>query len=506
MFRLSITTICPPPLDCSTAGGFVTFEGKVRTQNEGRPVEFLEYEAFEEMAEAEGRDLLQEAKDRFELEWVEAVHRVGKLAIGETAVWIGCAAAHRREAFLACEFLIDELKHRLPIWKKEHYSDGPSEWVNLQSASNTKQLTPSELAARQIVLPEVGPAGQEALSRARVVVVGAGGLAATILPYLAGAGIGTLGIVEPDVLEASNLHRQILFGHADLGRSKARLAAEFLHRLHPHIKTVAYEERLTAENAPRILSEFDIVVDGTDSLEAKFALNDACQALSRPLVQASIYQFEGYVQTILPGGPCLRCLWPEAPAEGCVGTCAQAGVLGVTPGFFGLLQANEVLKLILGFGEVLSERQLLVDLRDGSMERLRRTRRKGCSCASSKPWAGVSKALNWEVDSEQVHRWTEPFVCLDLREEDEPDGQIELGQVAWIRTPLSRFEPANALVPGQRTLLVCATGGRSGVLALRLREENNPEAYSLKGGLKAISDPIVVTGADESCLPIKDSQ
>lgn len=499
MFRLSSTTICPPSLDCLTAGGFVTFEGKVRTQNEGRPVEFLEYEAFEEMAETEGRKLLQEAKDRFGLEWVEAVHRVGKLAIGETAVWIGCAAAHRKEAFLACEFLIDELKHRLPIWKKEHYSDGPSEWVNLQSASNAKQLSQSELAARQIVLPEVGPAGQEALSRARVVVVGAGGLAATILPYLAGAGIGTLGIVEPDVLEVSNLHRQILFGHADLGRSKARLAAEFLHRLHPHIKTVVYEERLTAENAPRILGEFDIVVDGTDSLEAKFAMNDACQALSLPLVQASIYQFEGYVQTILPGGPCLRCLWPEAPAEGCVGTCAQAGVLGVTPGFFGLLQANEVLKLILGFGEVLSDRQLLVDLRDGSTQSLLRTRRNNCCCSSAKPWAGFSRALHWEVDTDQVRNWKEPFVCLDLREEDEPDGQIELGQVAWIRTPLSRFEPTSALVAGQRTLLVCATGGRSGVLAMRLREENILGAYSLKGGVDSVSIPIAITGADESC-------
>ncbi len=462
----------------------MTFEGRVRTLNEGHQVERLEYEAYTELAIAEGTKLIEEAKQKFGLDWAYAIHRIGVLEIGEAAVWIGCAAAHRKEAFEACEFMIDEIKKRLPIWKKEHYSGVPSGWVNLQSEVAAGKLLQSDIFARQMILKEVGPAGQTALQNAHVLVVGAGGLGSAALPYLAGAGVGTLGIVEPDLLEASNLHRQTMHGYKDIGRSKARLAAEFLRRIHPYVKTEVFEEKLTPENATRIIKGFDIVLDGTDSLDAKFLMNDVCQKLGKPLVQASIYQFEGHVQTILPGGPCLRCLWPEAPPEGCVGTCAQSGVLGVTPGFFGILQANEVLKLILGFGEILDQTQLIVDLNDYSMMKVARSKRADCSCCRQALWEQKRAQIDWEILPDQLQAWPEAFLCIDLREEDEDRNYLELGQCEWRQIPLSRFNAVSAVDGETPTILVCASGARSGRLAYRLREQNHSNVYSLKGGAK----------------------
>ncbi len=486
MFQLTDQPIVPPTPDCPTAGGFVTFEGRVRTMNEGRPVQSLEYEAFDEMATTEGTALVEEAKLKFGLEWVQAIHRVGKLEIGEIAVWIGCGAAHRKEAFLACEFLIDELKHRLPVWKKEHYADGPSEWVNLQRESKGGQLSRSDVFARQIVMPEIGPAGQIALQNARVLVVGAGGLASSALPYLAAAGVGTIGIVEPDLLEPSNLHRQTLYGFEDLGRSKARLAAEAIRRLHPFTQTEVFEERLRPENADWLIAPFDIVVDGTDRFDAKFLMNDTCQKLGKPLVQASIYRMEGYIQTILPGGPCLRCQWPEEPADGCVRTCAEAGVLGVVPGLFGVLQATEAVKLITGFAEPLSKHQLLVDLRDLSTQKIARTTRAGCLCQAAALWQPKFHALDWEVTQDQVRGWTQTFVCIDLREADEPRPELDLGQTEWKWIPLSRFQPEAEIDEGKPTLLVCASGARSGRLAFLLRDQGFKNVYSLQKGVGSV--------------------
>lgn len=486
MFQLTNQPIVPPTPDCPTAGGFVTFEGRVRTMNEGRPVQFLEYEAFDEMVLSEGVVLLEEAKLKFGLDWVQATHRVGKLEIGEIAVWIGCGAAHRKEAFLACEFLIDELKHRLPIWKKEHYADGISEWVNLQRESKSGPVSRSDVFARQIVIPEIGPAGQIALQNARVLVVGAGGLASSALPYLAATGVGTIGIVEPDLLEPSNLHRQTLYGFEDIGRSKARLAAEAIRRLHPFTQTEVFEENLYPGNADQIIAGFDIVVDGTDRFDAKFLMNDACQKHGKPLVQASIYRMDGYIQTIVPGGPCLRCQWPEEPKDGCVRTCAEAGVLGVVPGFFGVLQATEVVKLITGFAELLSKHQLLVDLRDLSTLKIARNHRPGCPCQSPASWQPNVPSVEWEVTPDQVRHWTEPFVCIDLRERDEPRPEMELGQTEWRWIPLSQFQPNVEMKEEKHMLIVCASGARSGRLAFVLRDQGFKKVYSLKNGIRSV--------------------
>lgn len=486
MFELTNLPINPPtPSQADEAGGIVTFEGRVRNTNEGSAVERLEYEAYEELALHEGNVLLEETRARFGLSWIRAIHRIGLLEVGDIAVWIGCGAAHRREAFAACEYVIDEMKKRLPIWKKEHYRDQASEWVNLQTQTDSEKITRAELFARQLLLPQVGASGQIALDHARVLVVGAGGLGCAVLPYLAASGIGTIGIVEPDVLEISNLHRQILYSYADLGRSKARLAAESVRRVSPFLQIEVFEERVVPESVDRLVSAFDVVVDGTDSLETKFLLNDACQAHGKPLVQASIYQSEGYVQTILPGGPCLRCQWQEAPADGCVGTCAQTGVLGVTPGLFGILQANEVLKLLLGFGEVLSDRQLLIDLATYDFLSIKRTRNSLCLSCHGVSYTPKRLSVEWVVSREEVLAWSGPFVCIDVRESDELPKPLNLGETEWQNIPMSRFDPGSFAYGDLKCLLVCASGARSESLAFALRERGHSNVYSLRDGMES---------------------
>src|SRR5581483_9943439 len=222
------------------AGGYASFEGWERNHNEGLSVHHLEYEAFEPLALREGERIVAEAVARFGVEHAACVHRTGNLAIGEMAVWVGVSARHRHEAFLACRYIIDEIKHRLPIWKKEHYENGDSGWVNCERCaehgharqdhdhdphSGPAPADPTRVPdySRQMALREVGPAGQARLRAAKVLVVGCGGLAVPVVGYLAGAGIGRLGLLDSDRLEPSNLHRQTMYALSDVGQLKAEL-------------------------------------------------------------------------------------------------------------------------------------------------------------------------------------------------------------------------------------------------------------------------------------------
>ncbi|HJP84344.1 MAG TPA: ThiF family adenylyltransferase [Fimbriimonadaceae bacterium] len=479
MFDLTDQPIVVPDLQSGEAGGVVIFDGRVRNHNDGRRVKRLEYEAYSELAEKQGRKLVQEAIDRFSLVWAKAIHRTGMLETGECAVWIGCGAAHRKSAFEACEFIIDEIKVRLPIWKREHYFDGPSEWINLEEKPSIE--VDSSRFARQIAIPEVGANGQSALSRAKILMVGAGGLGCAALPYLAGAGVGTIGIVDPDRVEASNLSRQILFSPTQTGESKARLAASAVRRINPGIQVLEFAERLTEENASQIVENFDVVIDGTDRFDAKFLLNDICQTLSKPLIQASIHRFDGYVQTILPGGPCLRCLWPDPPEDGCVETCAEAGVIGTTPGTFGILQANEALKLVLGIEPFLSQHQFFLDLRDMTSTRIKRLARVDCPSCKLGSWTW-SRQDPLEILPEHVANSNEPWVCIDIRESFEQRNRIELGQVNWLQSPMSQFQIGSLASLPNKNLLVCAHGIRSAQLAFELRQAGFENVYSLIGG------------------------
>lgn len=476
MFRIVREPIEGPLLDVAVAsGGLVVFEGRVRIVNEGRQVEALEYEAFDELAVREGERILEEARVRFPIDGVSCVHRVGMLALGEIAIRVEVASGHRREAFEACEFVVDETKRRVPIWKKEHYVDGATDWLH---ADGRRAITPEAFFARQLRVPEVGDAGQRRLGEARVLVVGAGGLGSPALTYLAAAGVGAITIVDGDTVEPSNLHRQPLYGWADVGRPKARLAAERLHRLNPFIRVEAVAERLTEENVADLVAGHDLVLDGTDNFATKLLLNDVCLAYGKPLVVASIHRWDGQIVVVAPEGPCLRCLWPSPPPDGCVGTCADDGVLGAVPGVFGALQATEAVKCILGMPTTAGS-VVLFDLRTLTTDAFRLPRDSACpSCGENRrPWRELRRNEGEVLPTDS----RDGYLLVDIRE---PDEVAERAIPDAFLMPLSVFD-ADALPEAKQFLLVCRSGNRSGKLMRRLREEGDRRFFTLVGGLPA---------------------
>jgi len=504
-----------------SAGGYASFEGWVRDHNEGRTVERLEYEAFESLAVKEGERIVAEAVAKFGVTRAACVHRVGSLAIGDLAVWVGVSSAHRGEAFAACRYIIDEVKHRVPVWKKEHYTDGDSGWVNCercaaaahdhehahdhshahghpQSHATGDFSSPEhEHAApvqhdysRQIALPEVGRAGQAKLAAASVLVVGAGGLGVPVLQYLAVAGIGRIGIVDGDVIEASNLHRQPLYGIADVGRPKVAVAAERLRALNRDVRIETHETKATAANIDDLVTNYDLVVECTDNFRAKFLVSDAVVRALKPAVFASVHQYEGQVQVYrpLPHWPCLRCLWPEAPRDGMVGNCAEAGVLGPVPATLGALQAMQVLKRLLGLDAGEAPALVTVDLL--SLETRRLIARRNPDCDHDHPGmpdhaASASAPLELEFAT-LAEAFESGLELVDIREtwermHDPPGLQIPT------HLPLSALVNGYLQFPTEgRYLIVCAHGVRSLSVTEQLRAQGLTEVYSLHGGLASL--------------------
>jgi len=428
-------------------------------------------------------------------------------------VWVGVSARHRAEAFAACRFIIDEVKHRVPIWKKEHYENGDSGWVNCERCAGAGEHhdhgavehhehdhhrhghrhvgVPIPDYSRQMALQEVGAAGQAKLRASRVLVIGCGGLGVPVISYLAGAGIGRLGLVDGDRLEPSNLHRQTMYALADVGKLKAELAAERVRALNPDVDVHAYPLRLDGANARELIAQYDLVIDCTDNFATKFLLNDSCVELNKPVVFASVYQYEGQLQIVRPGGACLRCVWPDATRDGIVGNCSEAGVLGPVPGVFGGLQAFEAMKLLLDLPGQLDGELLVLDLLTLSTSRVRTKR------ASSCPEHAVSRATaarvlpgastNLEVSFDTLdHAYDAGFDIVDIREPRElqemptPSSQSRSIPMAH----LLHGQPAFA--PSRKTLLVCATGRRSLAAAQELRERGLTDIYSLRGGVKGL--------------------
>jgi adenylyltransferase/sulfurtransferase len=250
--------------------------------------------------------------------------------------------------------------------------------------SSLPELTEPQIRryARHIVLAEIGGVGQSRLIAARVLVVGAGGLGAPLLQYLAAAGIGTLGVIDHDQVDLSNLQRQVIHRTADIGVSKVLSARRALLDINPEVQVATHDERLTADNAQRILAGYDIVADGSDNFATRYLLNDLCYRLKKILVSAAILRFDGQISTYKAwhgaGHPCLRCIFPAAPSEDAVPSCAQAGVLGALAGTLGALQATEVVKEILGIGRSLSGRLVMYDALAGSFDEMAIAKRADC--------------------------------------------------------------------------------------------------------------------------------
>lgn len=240
--------------------------------------------------------------------------------------------------------------------------------------------------SRHILLPEVGGKGQAKLSKARIFIVGAGGLGSPAALYLAAAGVGTLGLIDSDQVDLSNLQRQILHYTPDVGRSKVQSAKEKLHALNPDVTVETYDERLTSQNALKLIQSYDVVIDGVDNFPAKFLINDACFFANKPLVHGGILRFDGRVFTIIPGqSACFRCIFRQPPPPGAVASCQEAGIIGAVAGIIGTIQATEALKLILGIGRPLTNRLLDFDARTTKFREIRISRNSRCQLCGPHP-------------------------------------------------------------------------------------------------------------------------
>ncbi|MGH2450789.1 MAG: molybdopterin-synthase adenylyltransferase MoeB [Candidatus Limnocylindria bacterium] len=286
---------------------------------------------------------------------------------------------------------------------------GFNRWQQLGYPTDTGGLTPeqAERYSRHLLIPEVGVEGQHRLLRSSVLLVGAGGLGSPAALYLAAAGVGTIGIVDSDVVDASNLQRQVLHDTSRLGRSKVDSARETIERLNPDVFFVGYEDRLTSANIDRIIAPFDVIVDGADNFPTRYLLNDASIKHRKPVVHGSIYRFDGQVTVFAPhapyDGPCYRCLFREPPPAELAPSCAEAGVLGVLPGIIGSLQANEALKLLLGVGEPLIGRLLLFDALGTSFNTVKL--RKDPACATCGEHPTITEYIDYEGFCASPSEW-----------------------------------------------------------------------------------------------------
>ena len=342
--------------------------------------------------------------------------------------------------------------------------------------------------SRQVLLKEIGAQGQAALARARVLIVGLGGLGSPVLQYLAGAGVGCLGIVDFDTLDASNLHRQPIYALAQVGESKVALAEAAVKRINPDVRIETHALRLAADNALALIRAYDIVVDCSDNFRAKYLINDAAVLAQRPAVFASVYQYEGQLQVYkpVPGHACLRCLWPDAVADGVVGNCAEAGVLGPVPGAFGALQALLTIKILLGMPGQLDGELLLLDFMNFSNLKIKAPRRAEChapACAHIREIAAEDAAIEMALRSlaDARHRGLE---VIDIRTAEEfadtPTAVRHMPMAVLLANP-------GELSAGREYLLVCASGKRSLAAARELRKRGLA-VRSLAGGLRKLEN------------------
>lgn len=364
-------------------------------------------------------------------------------------------------------------------------------------------LTSPMRYARQIALPEIGAEGQEKLANGRVLIVGAGGLGSPAAIYLAAAGVGTIGLVDFDTVDITNLHRQILYGTAAVGHRKLDAARERLGDLNPDVRIVTHDARLTAANALEILRDYDVVLDGTDNFATRYLVNDASVLLSKPNVYGSVFRFDGQATVFnLPGRPCYRCLHPEPPPPHVVPSCAEGGVLGVLPGIIGTIQATEAIKLLTGAGETLAGRLLLYDALRMTFRTI--ALRKRCDehrvldTLTDRPndYEELCITVN-DTDitpaelAEKLARGDQ-VAMIDVREPYEWDaGHIDAAK----HIPLAQLPQRTAELPMDREIvMICRSGGRSERARQFLAQSGFTQVKNLVGGMQRWSrelDPAI---------------
>jgi molybdopterin/thiamine biosynthesis adenylyltransferase/rhodanese-related sulfurtransferase len=378
-------------------------------------------------------------------------------------------------------------------------------------------LTSDDLArySRHILLPELKADGQRRIKAARILCLGAGGLGSPAALYLAAAGVGTIGLVDFDRVDVSNLQRQILYGTADVGRQKLEAASERIHAANPDIEVVAHACRFTSENAQDLIAPYDVIIDGSDNFPTRYLSNDVCVFVGKPNIYGSVFRFEGQASVFAPhlGGPCYRCLFPEPPPPGAAPSCAEAGVLGVLPGIIGLVQATEALKLIVGEGEPLIGRLLLFDALKMKFREFKLRRDPECPVCGENPT--IFRPIDYErfcegqtaddafesdgavptVSVQELKKKMEarePLTLVDVRE----PWEYEVAKIPGSKLiPLGELQERLPEVPRDGILVMqCHSGGRSEQAARLLQEAGFANVFNLEGGIEAWSrdiDPTV---------------
>jgi sulfur-carrier protein adenylyltransferase/sulfurtransferase len=372
--------------------------------------------------------------------------------------------------------------------------------------SGAMRLSVEELQrySRHLIMPEVTSEGQNRLKAARVLCIGAGGLGSPAALYLAAAGVGTIGIVDFDEVDLSNLQRQILHGTKDVGRDKLKSARDRLHDINPQIEIELHKCRFSSENASQLVARYDVVVDGSDNFPTRYLSNDVCVFARKPNVYGSVFRFEGQTTVFAPhlGGPCYRCLFPEPPPPESVPNCAQAGVLGVLPGIIGMLQAIETLKMILGIGETLVGRLLHFDALKVKFRELKLRRDPQCPVCGENPtifspidyeqFCGVrDKGEIAEMSPHELKRRMdagEPFELIDVREPFE----YEIARIDGAKLiPLGEITERLDELSGKQPIVVhCHSGKRSEQAARLLQQRGFANVFNLEGGIDAWSDQV----------------
>lgn len=362
--------------------------------------------------------------------------------------------------------------------------------------------------SRHLIMPEVGMEGQQKLKAARVLCIGTGGLGSPLALYLAAAGVGTLGLVDFDVVDFTNLQRQVIHFTSDVGKPKLESAKQKIAAINPFVNVKAFNTRLTSENALELFADFDIIVDGTDNFPTRFLVNDACVFTGKPNIYGSIFRFEGQASVFAAkDGPCYRCLYPEPPPPGLVPSCAEGGVLGILPGLVGLIQATETIKLILGTGDPLIGRLLLVDALGMKFRELKLRKNPDCVVCGTNPTVtklidyeefcglrGQEKPVNQsgvpEISVEELKRRLdakEDFVLVDVREPHE----YKICNLNGNLIPLGEIpRRVNELDPAKEIVIHCHHGGRSARAVAFLRQAGFAKVSNLAGGIHAWADRI----------------
>ncbi|GIQ69652.1 molybdenum cofactor biosynthesis protein MoeB [Xylanibacillus composti] len=382
-----------------------------------------------------------------------------------------------------------------------------------EAAFNEKQL---ERYSRQLLLPEIGIAGQKRLACAKVLFIGAGGLGSPASLYLAAAGVGTIGLVDCDRVDRSNLHRQILHDDASIGMAKTRSARQRLIQMNPEVQVIEHEAMITSANAFELIALYDLVINGSDNFPTRYLVNDACVLLGKPLVDASILKWEGSVSVFMPGQGCYRCLYPQPPKPGTVPSCAEAGIVGAVAGIMGSYQALEAVKVLLGLDSVLANKTIMMDLLAGTIHTIKRSRRASCPVCGDQPeidqlidyeqFCGLpkreevstpaGKAVEEEEPASQTaysvsvltaREWlNDPDTWwIDVREEEEEYRSSHIPGSRHI--PFSELQAhMDTLLQGEKRLVfICQIGKRSKFAVRKCLMEGCSNIYNLDDGLLA---------------------